>query len=111
MARIEQVLSGEKTWGQYSLDILGHVGLGTAYAIVPVALYLFLNENACVLCAIVGGTLIALIGGMIREYIQFLKTGKDHFNDRFWDSIHHIIGGPTSVGLALLVKFIINLSS
>ncbi len=102
MARIDQVLSGEKSWGKYALDVLGHAGLGTAYALPVAALAVFFSWGAAV--AIVGGSIVALIGGAIREVIQYKKSGKLHLLDRVLDALHHVLGGPIAFGIMLLVR-------
>lgn len=97
MARIDQVLSGEKTWGQYALDVLGHAGLGVAYSL-PVIFWTWPRWGTVV--AIVAGLAVALLGGAIREFVQYKKSGKLHLFDRVLDVAHHALGVPIALVLA-----------
>ncbi len=100
MARIEQILAGEKSWGDYSIDVLGHTALGLAYSLPVVWLNWFLGWGW-------GrgfwlGATAALIGGGVREWLQFRKSGKLHALDRSLDIAHHSLGVP----LAILIVWI-----
>lgn len=102
MARIDQVLSGEKSWGSWWLDQLGHLGLGTAWATIPVViLYGFLDHLAAAFWV---GSGAALSGGIGREIFQYLGNRKPNVRDRTLDALFHIPGGAVAVGLAALVK-------
>lgn len=105
MARIEKVLAGEATWGEWWLDQLGHAGLGAAWAAPVSVAGAWLGWCWELTLAIAAVT--ALFGGVLREVAQYAKSGKLHFWDRFWDSVFHLPGAPIVVGLAWLVKALI----
>jgi hypothetical protein len=46
---------------------------------------------------------MALTGGVCREIAQYLGSGKAHFLDRSLDALHHILGAPVALGIAVLV--------
>jgi len=103
MTRIDEVRSGDATKWEYALDVLGHAGLGTAYALPFISMALFVF-NWGILASIAFGIGIALFGGVVREVVQYSKSGKLHFEDRFWDAMHHILGGPIAFGIIMLVR-------
>lgn len=102
MARIDQVLSGEKSWGKYALDVFGHLGLGTAYALPFVAASLWLLHWAAPV-ALGLGAAAALFGGVVREVVQAAKTGKLHALDRALDALQHLLGAPVALLIVYLV--------
>jgi len=106
MARIDQVLSGEKSWGKWWLDQLGHFGLGTAYALPAVVLSVWLDWGTTI--ALISGGAGALTGGVIREVLQYHKSQQLHFLDRFLDTLFHIPGAPAALGIVLLIQWGIN---
>ena len=105
MARIDQVLAGEKSWGAYSLDVVGHLGLGLAYSLPVVALANRLNWQGQILWLM--GFAAAFTGGFIREWVQFEKTGyepaKLHLFDRSLDTVQHALGVPVAVLIVSLI--------
>jgi hypothetical protein len=103
MARIEAVLAGEKSWGQYALDVLGHAGLGTAYAL-PFEAAAILWFGWAVPVALGLGAAAALVGGVLREIVQAVKSGKLHALDRALDALHHLLGGPIALLIVLILK-------
>ena len=103
MARIDQVLSGEKSWGKYSLDILGHAGLGAAYslcAFIPTLIGLDVTPGFTFAAAYS----CAILGAVIREAIQYGDSGKLHLLDRSLDVAHHLLGPPIAYGLVQLAS-------
>jgi hypothetical protein len=98
MARIDEVLTGEKTWSQYGLDVLGHAGLGAAYALPVAALGAWRDWQLAIVA--VAALAFALGGGALREWIQARSTGKLHLLDRALDTAHHALGVPIAMGLA-----------
>jgi len=105
MARIEQVLAGEESWGKYWLDVLGHFGLGTAYALPIIGICLFLFPPEWPLIYTLGfGAGASLFGGTLREIVQFWKSGKLHLLDRALDALQHLLGAPAALGIALLIQ-------
>lgn len=103
MARIDQVLAGQKTWGQYALDVAGHAGLGGAYSLGPILLgLLVLDAGPWRLLA--AGELFALIGGVLREVLQWRSSGRLHLVDRLLDVAQHLVGPPIVLGLVYLIK-------
>ncbi len=106
MARIDQVLAGEKSWGKYALDVLGHTGLGAAYSVLPIAAMVFLLDAGFGLAMAVGQP-CALAGGAAREVLQFQKSGKLHLADRLLDVAHHALGPPVAWGIVLLIRLAI----
>lgn len=107
MARWDQVMSGEKTWGQYSLDVLGHAALGIAYSILPIAATVLWLDWGFMEAMMVGQPL-ALGFGALREWLQWRSTGyepeKLHPTDRILDTLHHILGPPIAFGLVKLTE-------
>ena len=101
MARIDQVLAGEKSWGAYALDVLGHAALGTAYALPFVIVAFFLGWGVGIQLA--AGAVAALLGGVIREIVQHRKSHKLHLLDRALDAVHHLFGAPIALSLFYLV--------
>ena len=101
MARIGKVLAGDETWGAYALDVAGHAGLGLLYALPLELLALWLGWGAG--WALGLGELAALLGGAIRELVQYLGNRKLHLLDRLLDTLHHVLGPPIALGLAYLV--------
>ena len=101
MARIDEVLAGDATWGSYALDVVGHVALGMAYALPLEVLALKLGWGAG--WALLLGELIAVLGGTLRELAQGLRSRKWHLLDRVLDVLHHVLGPPIALGLAYLV--------
>lgn len=106
MARIEQVLAGEKTWGAYALDVLGHLGLGAAYSLPVIAAGVFWLQLGA-WRSLAAGLIVALFGGAVRELVQGLKSGKWHPADRILDTLHHALGPPVSLGLVYLAAWLI----
>ncbi len=104
MTRIDDVLAGDKSWGKYSLDVLGHVGLGTAYALPFVALATYFNLSNWIALSI--GAAVALFGGALREVVQYRKSGKLHLLDRVLDAAQHPLGAPVALGLVAIAKVI-----
>jgi hypothetical protein len=102
MARIDEVLAGEKTWGQYALDMLGHAGLGAAYSLVAIVPAVLFADFGFLLCMAVGEPL-ALLGGALREWVQSTKAKHPHPLDRVLDVLHHILGPPIAYGLVRVV--------
>jgi hypothetical protein len=102
MARIEQVLAGEKSWGKYALDVFGHLGLGTLYALPTTVAGVYLGAAAPLILSV--GVIIALVGGVCREIAQYMGSRKAHFLDRSLDALHHILGAPVAFGIAVGVK-------
>jgi len=103
MARLDEVLAGEKSWGQYSVDVLGHVALGTAYALPVIASgIVWLDDPVPVVLGL--GAVAALFGGVIREMVQAVKTGKLHLLDRSLDALQHLLGAPVALGIVLAVR-------
>ncbi len=107
MARIDQVLAGEKTWGAWWLDQLGHAGLGAAWSIPFIgAGLIWLGWGFWFSWGI--GLVPALIGGAVRDfYFQWKKSGFDpdklHPLDRSLDTAFHAFGPPIAWSLASLV--------
>ncbi len=105
MARIDQVLAGEKSWGAYAVDVIGHTGLGLAYSLPVVAIANALNWSGSVLWFI--GLAAALTGGFVREVTQFDKANyepaKLHLMDRTLDILHHALGVPLAVLIITLI--------
>ena len=107
MARIEQVLAGEATWGEYGLDILGHAGLGAAYTwAISTAATVALGWGGGP--AVVAGSVAAPFGGLVREVVQGIKSGKLHPLDRALDVAHHLLGIPIGLGLWLVTTWAIS---
>lgn len=106
MARIDEVLSGEKSWGKYALDVLGHTGLGVAYSLPFVAAGVVWLDWGFGLSMAVGEP-VAVIGGALREWLQWRKADyepeKLNLLDRVLDTVHHVIGPPIAFGLVKLV--------
>ena len=100
MARIEQVLAGEKTWGAWWLDQLGHTGLGAAYSLPAFILSIVFGWPLWAQFALAAFT--ALFGGAIREMNQYEKTEKLHLRDRVLDTVFHLPGVAVSFGLVKL---------
>lgn len=90
MARIEQVWAGEKSWGQYSLDVLGHAGLGAVYSLPFIVLGIWWEIGTSLFWF--GVIWAALTGGIVRETLQYLKSDK-----------LHLLGPPIAYGLVQLV--------
>ena len=103
MARIEQVLAGEKSWGAYVGDIAGHLGLGAAWSIVPIAVVVFAFDFGFGLSMAVGQP-CALAGGTWRECRQYRKTGKLHLLDRSLDVLHHVLGPPVAWAIVIGIR-------
>jgi hypothetical protein len=103
MARIEQVLAGEKSWGAYALDVLGHFGLGVAWSIGPIATVVFAADFGFGLAMAVGQP-CALAGGTWREWRQYRKTGKLHLLDRVLDVLHHVLGPPVAWAIVIGIR-------
>lgn len=108
MARIDQVLSGEKSWGQYAGDVAGHMGLGAAWSVLPMAACIIGLDFGFGLSMAVGQP-CALAGGVVRERVQHLDSGKDHPLDRSLDVLHHALGPPVAFGLIHLLKWVADL--
>ena len=102
MARIEECIAGEESWWAYALDVLGHTGLGTAYALVPVAACVWLGWGTG--WAMISGVVFALTGGVVREVVQYKKSGKPHLLDRSLDALQHILGAPLALGFMFIVR-------
>ncbi len=102
MARIEQVLAGEKSWWKYALDVLGHAGLGAAFSVLPIAAVVWFGWPFGLAIAV--GLPFALGGGALREFLQWRKSGKLHLLDRVLDVAHHVLGPPIAWGLVHLVR-------
>jgi hypothetical protein len=100
MARIDEVLAGEATWGKYALDVLGHTGLGAAYTLAGALPTLLLGGGLGLAAGIGSG--LSLAGGAVREILQASKTGKLHLFDRVLDTLHHLLGVPLGLGLSYL---------
>jgi hypothetical protein len=105
VARIEKVLAGDETWGAYALDVAGHAGLGTAYALPFVASCLYFGTSTWL--ALVVGLVAALAGGVAREVVQYLGNRKLHLFDRVLDALHHLLGAPIALALVYLVLYLI----
>jgi hypothetical protein len=103
MARWDQVMSGEKSWGKWWLDQLGHTGLGTAYAL-PFEAMALLWFGAPILMTLMWGALVALFGGVVREVVGLIKTGKLHPIDRLFDALFHLPGAAVALGIVLLIR-------
>jgi hypothetical protein len=101
VTRIDDVLAGNKSWGKYALDVLGHTGLGAAYALPTTALAVWLGAG--VPLTLIIGCICALTGGVVREICQYMDTGKEHFLDRSLDALHHLLGAPVALGAVVLV--------
>lgn len=101
MARIGQVLAGEKTWGRYAVDLLGHSALGAAFAL-PATIACVLSGQ--IILALLLGSIMARLVGLVRERIQYLRTGKLHLDDRLLDIMHHELGAPIALGIVLVVR-------
>jgi hypothetical protein len=106
MARIDKVLAGEASWGDWCLDQLGHVGLGTAYALPIEGAALFLLAWS-IPATLISGAAIALFGGVLREIVQAAKTGKAHSLDRAVDALFHLPGAASALGILLLIRALI----
>jgi hypothetical protein len=106
MARLDKVLAGEASWADWTVDQIGHAGLGTAYAIPPAVASAIGWISPCWAIAI--GSALALFGGTLREFLQWKKAEfepeKMHPVDRVVDALFHIPGGPIAVGLAFAVR-------
>ena len=107
MARIDQVLAGEKSWGKYALDVLGHAGLGAAYSL-PIVAFVVLRLDWDLVQAIWAGLVFALFGGIVREIVQYVGSGKLHIEDRVLDVLHHVLGPPIAWGLVKLFAVLFN---
>ena len=107
MARIDQVLAGEKAWLQYSLDVLGHAGLGAAYSL-PIVAFVVLRLDWGFVRAMEVGLVFALFGGVVREIAQYAGSGKLHIEDRVLDVFHHVLGPPIAWGLVKLFAVLFN---
>ena len=105
MARIEQVWAGEKSWGAYFVDILGHTGIGAAASLLVVIPAVLLDWPWG--AWLVPGELLALGAGTLREWRQYKKSGKLHLLDRVLDIAHHAFGPPVAWGLTLAVVAIV----
>jgi hypothetical protein len=103
MARIDEVLSGEKSIWKWCLDQLAHVGLGTAYALPIEGAALFLLDWS-IPATLIAGAVIALFGGVLREIVQAAKTGKAHPLDRSLDALFHLPGAAVAFGWVLLAR-------
>jgi hypothetical protein len=103
MARIDEVLSGEKSWGAWCLDQLAHVGLGAAYALPIEGAALFLLDWS-IPATLIAGAVIALFGGVLREIVHAAKTGKAHPLDRSVDALFHLPGAGVALGILLLIR-------
>lgn len=103
MARIDEVISGEKSVWKYALDVLGHAGLGAAYSL-PFIAWGVLASTWGFGFSMVAGIPIAFLGGLLRENYQFKKSGKLHLLDRVLDSAHHVLGPPIAWGLVTVVQ-------
>ena len=98
MARIKQVLAGEKSWGKYALDVLGHAGIGAGASVLPIAGAVFGLDVGFGLAMAIGQP-FAIGAGAFREWRQFEKTGKLHLLDRILDVMHHVLGPPIAWGI------------
>jgi hypothetical protein len=103
MARLDQVLSGEKSWGKWWLDQLGHTGLGTAYAL-PFEWAAWTYIDAGVGIVLVIGSIVALFGGVVREIVGAIRTGKPHPLDRVFDALFHLPGAVVALGIVWLIR-------
>lgn len=110
MARIDQVLSGEKSWGAYLGDVAGHFGLGVAWSIFPIAAVVFAADAGFGISMAVGEP-CAIAGGTWRERRQWKKTGHDpaklHLLDRALDVLHHVLGPPAAWGIVIGIRALI----
>lgn len=91
MARIDEVLRGEKPWWKFWLDVAGHAGLGCAYALPFMAAAIFWLSWGR-LPAVALGLAVATVGGIAREAVQAVKSGKLHLFDRVLDVLGHPLG-------------------
>lgn len=103
MARIDQVLAGEATWGRWALDQIAHIGLGTAYALLPVGMVV-LDTSWSIPAALFLGFAAAGMGGIVREVVQTVATGKPHLLDRSLDALFHLPGGALALGIILAAQ-------
>jgi len=108
MARIDQVLSNEKSWGQYTVDIIGHAGLGAAFSIAPIA-FVMLKLDWGFVDSMQIGVMFALFGGVVREVAQYAGSGKLHIEDRVLDVFHHVLGPPIAWILVQLTTLLFRL--
>jgi len=105
VARIEEVLAGEESWGKYWLDVLGHAGYGAGLALPIIGLCLFFLPSKCSpVYALAFGAGAALLGGVLREVYQFVKSKKLHLLDRILDALAFPLGAPIALGIALLIQ-------
>ena len=103
MARIDQVLAGEKSWGAWWLDQLGHTGYGAGLALpVEAAALLWFGWAGDTTIALGAGA--AFLGGIGREIYQGIKSGKLHPADRTLDALFFIPGSVVAFGLIQLVR-------
>jgi len=103
MARIDEVLAGEASWGAWWLDFAGHAGLGAAYAL-PFQAGALLWLDWSIPTALGIGLGAALFGGVIREVVQCVKSGKLHPLDRSIDALTHLVGAPVALGIVLIAR-------
>jgi len=101
VARIDQVLAGEKSWGKYALDVLGHAAIGLGASLPAVIPGVLLGWPAWLTLLL--GELLALTAGALRERAQYKKSGKLHLLDRVLDTAHHVLGPPIAFGLVHMV--------
>jgi len=106
MARLEKVLAGEATWGKWWLDQLGHTGLGTAYAL-PFEALTWIYFGAGIGMTLMWGFLIALFGGIVREVVGLIKTGKLHPLDRTFDALFHLPGALVALGILAIIRIFV----
>jgi hypothetical protein len=103
MVRTDEVLAGEGSWGLWCLDQIGHIGLGSAYALPIEGAALFLLDWS-IPATLLSGAVIALFGGVLREIVQAAKTGKAHPLDRSLDALFHLPGAAVALGWVLLAR-------
>jgi len=102
VARIEKVISGEEPVWKYFVDILGHTGLGAAYALPTSLAGVYLGCSPALILIV--GCIMALLGGVAREVAQYMATGKPHPLDRALDALHHLLGAPVAWGIAVGIR-------
>ena len=102
MTRIEEAIEDPKLWPAYGLDVLGHAGLGAAYT--------WATSTAATVAlgwgggpAVVAGSIAAPFGGLVREVVQGIKSGKLHPYDRALDTLHHGLGVLVAWGILALL--------
>jgi len=107
VTRIEEAIEDPKLWPAYGLDVLGHAGLGAAYT--------WATSTAATVAlgwgggpAVVAGSIAAPFGGLVREVVQGIKSGKLHPLDRALDVAHHLLGIPIGLGLWLVTTWAIS---